>query len=792
MNKIIFTAIFSFILVFSYGQNGKIRGKVIDKNTNEPIAFANVILEGTQIGSVSDLDGVFKFTGLKPGFVRLQVSFVGYNKVLSDEIQLTNAKEVYLEIFLEPSGKELETVTITVSPFIKSKEAPISMQKIGLSDIENNPGSNRDISKVIQSFPGVGSLGNNRNDILIRGGGPAENSYYLDDIEIPTINHFATQGASGGAVGIINADFLQSVDFYSGSFPAKYNNALSSAFDFKFTEGNKEKQRFRATVGASELALTADGPLGKKSSYIFSVRRSYLQFLFKAIGLPFLPTYNDYQLKFKINFNTKNELRIISLGSLDNMILNTDIKNPTEAQTYILSFLPVYQQWSYTIGGVYKHFSKNSIQTLVLSRNMLNNANFKYPENDESKEKTFDYISREIENKIRFEHSLTKAGYKLSFTANSEFAKYTNETKQRIVFGNQVIKLNYSSKLDMIKYGASAQLSKDYLKEKLSLSLGVRMDGNNYSSSMSNPLQQLSPRFSARYKLAPKWSLLFNTGIYYRLPAYTSLGYRDSNDVLVNKNNGIKYIGVKHLVGGVQYDVSENILFTVEGFYKQYSNYPFSVKDSVCLANLGADYGVIGAEEIKSISEGRAYGMEFMNRYRINNKLNFIFSYTYFFSEYKDKNNKYVASSWDSRHLLTITGSYTFKKNWMIGAKWRYVGALPVTPYDLETSSIKNYWDTQGRAFADYNQLNSERLKPSHQLDIRVDKKFFFKKWSLMLYMDIQNAYNFQSESQDYVVRETDANGNYILTDNGTKYKLKSIESISGTVVPSIGIMLEF
>lgn len=792
MKKIILFIFFLSLTIATMAQNGKVRGRVLDKNTNEAVAFANVVIEGTAVGSVTDLDGRFTFTGLKPGFIRLQASFVGYKKTLSAEFQVTNAKEMYLEILMEQTGTELQEVTITVSPFMKAIEAPISMQRIGLSDIENNPGSNRDVSKVIQSFPGVGSLGNARNDILIRGGGPAENAYYLDDVEIPTINHFSTQGASGGAVGIINADFLQSVDFYAASFPAKFNNALSSGFDFKFTEGNKEKQRVRASLGASEMSLTMDGPITDNSSYIFSIRRSYLQLLFKAIGLPFLPTFNDYQLKYKINFNSKNELRIISLGALDQFALNKGITNPTESQDYILSYLPVNEQWSYVIGGVYKHFSKNSIQTVVLSRNMLNNVSYKYPENDESQAKSFDYLSQEIENKLRLEHSFTRSGYKTTFSVNAEYAKYSNETKQKVVVGNQVLDLNYQSNLSFLKYGASAQINKEYFKERLLLTLGARLDGNNYASSMNNPLKQFSPRFSARYRLLPKLSVMFNTGIYNRLPAYTSLGYRDSQGNLVNQENNIKYISSTHFVGGFQYDFSDNILITAEAFHKTYSNYPFSLKDSLSLANLGADYGSIGAEEINSTGEGRAYGIELMNRYRINKKLNFIFSYTWFKSEFKDKFGKYAPSSWDSRHLLTITSSMYLKNNWTIGAKWRYVGALPYTPYDMELSSVKNYWDTQGKPFQDLDNVNSERLSPFHQLDIRIDKKYFFEKWTLMLYFDVQNAYNFKSESQDYVVRVKDANGNYLTTDNGTKYVLKTIPSTSGLVLPTFGVMVEF
>ncbi len=776
-----------------FAQNGKISGKVLDKNTNEPLPYANIIIDGTDIGRGSDLDGKFLFTGVQPGFVRLKATFVGYKPGYSPEVQVTNANTSYVEIYLEPTGTELKEFVVSASPFEKVREAPLSMQRLGLSDIETNPGSNRDISKVIQSLPGVGFLPSFRNDIIIRGGGPSENVFYLDDVEIPNINHFATQGASGGAIGIINADLLSSVNFYSGSFPANRSNTLSSIFELRQKEGNKEKPKFRFSVGATEISASSDGPAGKKSTYLFSVRRSYLQFLFSALKLPFLPTFNDYQLKWKTQLNTKNELSIISIGSLDKSRLNTTIKNPTEEQQYILDYLPVNDQWSYTIGAVYKHFGKNNIKTFVASRNMLNNRAYKYPDNDESKEKTYDYNSDEIENKLRFEESyLLKNDLKIGYSLNAGYIVYTNNTRQKIYLSDQVDQINYTSRLDFFRWGASFQVSKSFLSDRLVSTFGIRSDANSYSKSMENLLDQLSPRLSLKYLLTTKLSITGSIGKYFRLPPYTSMGYRDSTGKLVNKSNGLKYISVVHYIAGLEYDLNENIIFSLEGFYKDYQNYPFSLRDSISLATKGSDFGVIGDEPVASIGKGRAFGIEFLNRTRLSNKLNFIFAYTFVRSEFKDKHGMYVPTSWDSRHIISTLVTYNLKKNWSIGAKWRFAGGLPYTPYDLELSANIEAWDLKGQAYPDYNRVNSERLHSFNQLDVRVDKKYFFNKWSLMLYLDIQNLLNYKAQQPDFYVREKDANGNYITTDNNTRYVLKPLQNTAGTILPTIGIMIEF
>ena len=351
------------------------------------------------------------------------------------------------------------------------------------------------------------------------------------------MNHFSTQGASGGPVGIINADFIRSVDFYASSFPASKYNALSGILSFRQKDGNKEKTNFWATLGASETALTLDGPLGEKTNYIFSLRRSYLQFLFAQLDLPFLPTYNDYQVRLKTNIDSKNTITIISLGSLDKLALNKDIDDPDASQEFILSQIPTNNQWSYTIGGVYKHFFDQGLHSLVLSRNKLNNQLFKYPNNDESLEKSFDYQSQETENKLRYELSTKKAGIKYSFSTNFEYALYSNRTNQQIFSNNILTNLKYSTDLDILKYGLSGQASKRFLKSKLIVTAGIRFDGNNYNDNTKNILNQTSPRASASYTLTPKSAFNIGLGRFYQQAAYTTLGFKGRNGNLVNQNN---------------------------------------------------------------------------------------------------------------------------------------------------------------------------------------------------------------------------------------------------------------
>ncbi len=776
-----------------FAQQAALKGRIIEALNNEPMPFVNVIVSGTSIGTITDIDGNFQFKGLVPGFVRVQASYIGYHSILSSEIEVSNAKVAFLEIRMEKRDTEIEEVTVSASPFRKTEESPVSLKTIGIAEIEKSPGANRDISKVIQSFAGVLSSPSFRNDIIIRGGGPSESRFYLDGVEVPNINHFATQGASGGPVGILNADFIREVNYYSGAFPSNRGNALSGVFEFAQVDGNADKLKFKGSLGAAEVSATVDGPLNKKTTFIVSARRSYLKLLFTALELPFLPTFNDMQFKVRTRFDAKNELTFIGLGAIDLFELNRGIKNPDDQQKYILSQIPVNEQWSYTIGAVYKHFRENSYQTVVLSRSHLNNTITKYLENDESlaSNKILDYTSQELENKIRIEDNVRLDGFKANLGVNIDFARYSNATFQKRFYDNTILNVNYDTELNVMKYGMFGQISHEFLAERLTLSAGFRMDANNYSSGMNNPLKQFSPRFSASYQLTDKWSLNMNSGRYFQLPAYTTLGYKQNNE-FVNKNNQLKYISVDHFIGGLEFKPATAVQFSLEGFLKNYRHYPFSVRDGISLANKGADFGVIGDEEVTSTSKGRAYGAEFQARISSAKGYSLNLSYTLVRSEFQDGNNQYIVSAWDSKHILSLTGTTALKRNWQVGTRFRFVGGLPYTPWDLDRSSLISAWNLTGGPYLDNTKLNSKRFGVFHQLDVRVDKSYYLKRMTLKFYLDIQNLYNFQSQSLDIVVRETDATGNFLTADNGTRYVLRSVKNPSGTVLPTIGIQVEF
>ena len=785
-----------------------IQGKVVDVMSRKPLVGAKVQLDKQEVFVQTTADGSFTINNIDPGYHTVTATLDGYESETSSELLFTYDKSPFITLEMQSLASGVGEVTIRKTSIQKREaESPVSSQKLSIREIERNPGGNRDISKIIQSLPGVISVPGFRNDVVIRGGSPSENKFYLDGIEIPIINHFQTQGSTGGPVGLLNVNFIKEVNFYTGAFPVNYANGLSSVLDFRQMDGNANKAKYRFTLGSSDVGFTADGPIGKKTTYIFSARQSYLQGLFSLLGLPFLPNFIDYQAKVKVKLNEKDDISFLMVGAVDffrlNLKVNDNITDSIQLKSnkYILGYLPVYRQWNYTFGTVYTHYGAQSKTQYFLSRNMLNNTSYKYRNNDESSEdnRIFNYKSIEEENKLRIENSRTLRKWKLLAGTGLEYVQFGVDNKAKILIpgapgtAGTIQDIAFSTQLDLAKYSGFVRAYRNVMGNG-TLSFAGRLDGNTYNKHMQNVLNQ--PTASVSASLPTLVNGLFfnaNVGQFTQLPSYTILGYRNAAGALDNQDR-VKYIRNRMVAAGLQYNKVKDTRITLEGFYKQYANYPLALNDSISLGNLGTDFAVVGNEPVSSVCDGRAYGMEFLLQKRSRSGLYGILAYTLSWSEFSDKNGNAVKSAWDSRHTLSLVGGVKLKRNWEMGAKFRLATGRPYTPYDVQRSLVKSNWDVKGVALNDYNRLNTERLGTFSQLDVRVDKVWYFKKSSLNLYMDIQNFLNKEYLGAPTLIAAQDASGNLMTDPNATvpSYKSDYLVNSTGFLQPSIGVILDF
>ena len=768
----------------------QVKGTVIDKSSRQPLEFINVMIVGLNKGGVTNAEGKFSIGQVPPGIYRLQASAIGYKTVTTPEYILST-RDLHIQIEMEENQTELEGVTVTASPFRRDIESPVSLRIIGLQEIEKSPGANRDISRIVQSYPGVtfSPIGY-RNDLIVRGGSPSENRFYLDGVEIPNINHFSTQGASGGPVGILNADLIREVNFYTGAFPTDKGNALSSVLDFKLRDGDMERNSLKATLGASEVSLASNGHLGKKTSYLVSVRQSYLQFLFDMLGLPFLPTFTDAQFKLKTRFDARNELTVLGLGGIDKMKLNTKANN--EDNEYILSYLPKIQQETFTLGAVYRHYAGAHVQSVVASHSYLNNRNTKYQQNDESDP---DHLmlrlrSTEQNTQLRLENSSSFRNWKVTVGTCLDYSQYSNTTFQK-VYTDHAQTFDYHTYLGIMRWGLFGTVNYTSIDERFTASLGLRADANNYSAAMKDLSDQLSPRLSLSYQLTEHWSLSGNAGLYYQLPPYTALGFKNNNGLYANKY-ALRYMQVSQGSVGLNWRKGDTFEVSVEGFYKDYDKIPLSVADGIPLTCKGNDYGVIGNELLTSTAQGRSYGAELLLKWLVAKKLNLASSFTLFKSEYRtDKESEYIASAWDNRFIFNLRGTYNLPRHWSVGMKVSCIGGAPYTPYDADKSSLVTAWNAQGKPYYDYTRYNEERLPAFTQVDIRIDKTFYLKRCMLGFYIDLQNIAGSKLKQAD-VLMSTGVIKNPDAPIAEQRYVMKSLKQESGTLLPTLGITFEY
>ncbi|MEM6737806.1 MAG: TonB-dependent receptor [Bacteroidota bacterium] len=767
---------------------GTISGYVKDAKTGEELIGVTVRVLDTGLGGVTDINGFYTITSVPTQSYSIQASYIGFETITKFNIVVRSGGVPDVNFDMSETSTQLEDVVVTANPFQKLEETPLSIQRLSAEEIATYPGGNNDIAKAVQSLPGVSpSVGGFRNDVIIRGGAPNENVYYLDGIEIPNINHFATQGSAGGPIGLLNVSFFEGVALSSSAFNAQYDNVLSGVLQFDQRNGNPREFRRNFRISSSEAAFTVEGPLLKgdnessNTSFIASVRRSYLQLLFQALELPFLPDYWDYQYKVSHRIDDYNDVIVTGVGSIDDFAVNVP-SDITDQQQATLEQVPVIKQRTNTIGVSWKKRFKNTpgFMMTTVSSNYLQNDFIRYEDNVNEQGVIFRNDSEERETKLRYNYTRFLGDWTIASGLSFQRVNYNNATT------DLVNDFNFNTDLSFNRYGLFTQISRNFLNERLGLSFGLRTDGNSFTEDGNDLLSTLSPRFSASYKLdeAKKWALNASIGRYYKIPPYTILGFQNNDGEFVNQN--VDYIQSDHLVLGIEYLLNKASRISVEGFYKSYNDYPLSITDSISTANLGAGFEVLGNEPVVSVGLGRTYGLEFLYQKKLSKKSYAILAYTLFRSEYTafDENN-YLPSAWDSRHLLTFTGGYQVGRNWEISGRVRFSGATPFAPVDIEATNDQNSYPI---LIIDYSNFGSQELDSFNQTDIRIDKKWNFAKWTFNVFFEVQNVFAQQIPEPPVFGLARDQQGMIIQPQ-----RIEEVEEIANsTPLPQIGIVIDF
>ncbi len=788
-----FIALFLALPAAVPAQRAILEGRVYDYTNKDPLGWATVHIPEHGIGTLTDSAGYFRLE-LTPGLYNVQISYTGYSAQLLHEVELTTAKPTYLDIYLSPQAFALGAVEVRAEAFARAAESPLSLQRINLHVLERMPGITLDLSRFVKTLPGVAPRTSFGYNMIVRGGASIENRFFLDGIEIPALTHFTVQGTSGGPNGLLNVRMLRGVDFYSGAFPAARPDALSSITEAHQREGRRDRWGGNFTLGATDFGLMAEGPLGAKASLIVSARESFAQHMFKAIGLPVLPFYADLQWKSVIHLDEKNELTLVGLAGYDKYTLNLEAE-ASDALLYNIGYIPEGRQLLYAGGIVYKHYLERGYYTAVLSRNYFGNEAEKYLDNSYRPEDlVLDFQSVEAEDHFRIEHKIFgAAGREWHYGLQLERDLATNDNYSLYTHADASLDtLAFESALKMWRYGAFGSLSQKFFRDKVSLFAALRFDAASYNERMRNPLRQLSPRLALSWNIHDGWYVHASTGIYYQLPPYLLMSYGDEQGRLVNRNR-LDYLRSRQLALGLEHLTANGYAVKLEAFAKRYDRYPFLLLDSISYGNANASYALLGNQPADMSSQGRAHGIEFQIRQKLRKRWWWTLSYSYIVSQFTDKEGRFRPSSWDNRHVGHLAVAKTFRGSWQVGLHYVFSGGMPWTPYDIELSSRREVWQINRRGLPDYERLNAERLPPIHQLDLRVDKQWNFRRWTLTLFLDVQNATAARIPLLPYLTVVRDETGQPLPDpDDPTRYQVKIIESDTGRVLPTLGLIADF
>ncbi len=732
---------------------GVVRGQVVEQGTGRPLPSASVRVAAGPAGAMerppvtTDAQGRFVLQRLPSGTLELQVQLLGYETLRSPELRITPGRAATVTLELRQRALELEGVEVRVSRLARPDDAPLSTRRLTAEQVRRTAGAQTDISRTLLSLPGVLGGVDNRNDLLVRGGGPGENLYVVDGIRIPRINHFETQGVGGGALGLLNVEFIQDTDFHAGSFPARHGNTLSSALIIRNRSGSQDRFRGDLTVGASEAGVTLDGPLGDRANVLFSLRRSYLQLLFRVLDLPIRPSYWDTQLRAEWEMDERNRFVLLGLGSIDELDIVAPGADDPQGQEVANRVLD-NDQWGYTTGLVWHHLRSRGVVRTSLSRSMERFLIAGKGPDPETPLVSSD--AWEAENRLRVDADL-RMGSSATLGVGGEIAAEAIQSDVTDAGGPgrpTPEPLAFRSTERFATGAAWLQLSgpvwtSDDARRQLTGSAGLRLDGHARLS----PGFVASPRASLALEVTPEWELSLAGGRFLQAPPRAALGVEVEGEAV---NRGLPFQEARHLVAGVAWQPGSDVRVAVEGFLKPYRSLPRSAADpSVVLQNEGADYGFSGLEPLVSDAEGRARGLELFVQRQGAGRWWGLLSYTLSRSEARGPDlpgrfgpRPWVPTSWDARHAVDLTAGLRAGEGdrWEMGTRWRVTTGRPFTPFDTELSP--EAFRRTGEGVPDRSRLNSLRTPPYHRLDVRIDRRVEVVGLTGRVYLDVQNVYN--------------------------------------------------
>lgn len=738
---------------------GSVEGRVVNATTKEPLVGATVQLVGTQLGAISRAEGKFTIKKIPNGVYTLKVTSLGYRPELVSDVVIGTGKPYTLTVELLEQAVQIEAAEVEADYFRRTNEAITSTQLLNAEDIRRAPGVQEDVVRAVALLPGVGVTQAGRNDLVVRGGAPFENLFLVDNIEVPNINHFGSQGSTGGPLSLINIDFVRETQFSTGGFSTQFGDKVSSVTNIKLREGNDERFAGEVNLSATGFGVIAEGPIPGNGSFLASVRRSYLDLIFKAAGFGFIPEYWDFQLKTVNRIDSKNSIEFLTIGALNSVTLNNDDAD----KRFDNSQVATPQLGQYFSGITWKTLFENGYANITLGRTW---TRFETSQNDSNLVTIFRNNSTEGETSLRADFIVQFSDkFDLSF---GNIAKYASALDYNIILpgflrvdqaGNQrplTVDTSFTTFRNGTYFYANYSAT-----ENLRITGGARVD---FYPFLDDQTLYFSPRAALRWSFDDTRGVTLSAGRYVQSPSWIWLVGDTQN------SQTLRAITANQAVLSYDHVLASDLKFQVEGYYKVYDNYPARVfRPQAVLAPAGFDDVTsdipFGLEPLAGVGTGTSYGAEIFLQKKLSDvPLYGLLSLSVNKTTVTGIDGIERAGSFDTRFIGNLAVGWRIDSEWEISGKVRAATGLPTTPFNSDGTLDFTRWNA------------GERLPFFHSADLRIDKRWPFAGFQLITYIDIQNIYARKNVSG--------------IRWNAREGRAELNESIG--ILPSIGINIEF
>ena len=735
IKKFIILSLLVLLPVMAIGEEktkiGSIRGRVIDTETKMPLPGVSVILLETIKGAVTDIEGEYSISNVAVGNYQLKIQLLGYETAFVADVIIRPKRITFANIELKESAIKSDDVVVTAGYFAESEDEPVSNVQFSFEEIRRAPGAAGDVSRIITALPSIAKIDNTKNTLYVRGGASFENGFYIDNIEIPNINHYPEMGASGGPIGILNVDFISNVEFLTGAFPARFGDRLSAIMDIDFREGNREEFDGQLDLNFSGAGGVLEGPLGKNGSWLLSARKSYLDMIVSLIGEDenSVPNYGDIQGKAVYDLSNKHQLTFLDIFSID--AISQDLQDAIEEKDddyddFNFTANTFGVNWRYLWGK--SGYSNTSVSHTLYDYSYDGYETKHYIDNGTELQK-YDFNSIEHEYKFRNVNF-----YKASHTIKFEFGleARVNDVDYDNYYGhyyddlgNEIPPHTMDDKLTESKYHGFISCGITPFK-RLTITPGARV-----SYYTLNENTTVSPRLSLSYILSPLTTLSAAGGIYYQnLP----LSLTAQNAANTDLDDPKAY----HFVLGVSHLLTENTRLSVELYTKEYRDFPLDpMQPQLFTIDDIASKGIyLTGNPLVSGGEAYSRGIEVMVQKKLAKDIYGMISGGYSRSRYKGYDGIWYDRTYDNQFNINVEGGYKPNNRWEFSMRWSYAGGAPYTPYDIAAS------EALGSGVYDESRINGERYPDYHSLNLRFDRRFNFAGSNLIFYLSVWNVYN--------------------------------------------------